>query len=196
MHAGTPQDGHWIKGEHGYFMGSVSDGQSGGGAGGGVPGGIDDENEKGAILKGTYNPADISKAISQEGTNFVTKDLNNPESLYGEMIEKVPPEKDWYDIKAHGSSDSVKIFDSVVDSAELARIITLRSDYHGQKIRLLCCDTGKEVNGTCVAKELSRLLGVKVKAPTEMIFASNDGSFKIMSEDYSRIGKMEVFGND
>lgn len=150
-----------------------------------------DKYAKGDILKGEYNPQDINQAITQKGTNFVTKDINNPESLYGELVERIPPKKGYYDIKCHGSPTGVKIFDSVIDANELAKIIIMRSDYNGEPIRLLCCETGKGDN--CLAEQLSKLLGVKVQAPTETIFALGSGEYEIGTKKGLKDGKMKTF---
>ncbi len=154
-----------------------------------------DNFAKGAILEGGYNEEDIRRAITQKGTNFVTKDTNNPECIYGELAELIPPDDRYYDIKAHGSPDSVKIFDSVVDAHKLAEIILRREDYNNKPIRLLCCETGKIKNGTCVAKELAELLGVEVSAPTEILHVSTLGNVKIVSENGIK-GKMVSFFPD
>lgn len=146
----------------------------------------------GGKISGGYYPEDIDRAIRQEGTNFVTKDVNDPESLFGELVELVPKYKNYYDIKAHGSPNEVKIFRSVVDAQELARIIMFRSDYHGEPIRLLCCETGKMKNGTCVAQELADLLGVTVLAPTEDFNVSTLGNAEVSSPTGKK-GKMRPF---
>lgn len=151
-----------------------------------------DKSAKGAILKGEYNEEDIIRAITQEGTNFVTKDPNDPESLFGEFVELVPADERYYDIKAHGSPEAVKLFGSVVDAQTLARVILLRADYTGKPIRLLCCETGKMQNGTCFAKQLSALLGVDVIAPTEEYKVSITGNVKIESDTGVK-GIMETF---
>ena len=145
----------------------------------------------GAILKGGYDPDDIRQAITQEGTNFVTKDINDPESLYGALIEDVPSDGHYYDIKCHGAADSVKVFASVVDETELARIILYRNDYDGRPIRLLACETGKGKN--CIAQKLADLLGVDVQAPTEIIWAKSGGKFSIGTTRSANDGKMKVF---
>lgn len=142
----------------------------------------------------TYNPEDIKKAIMQEGTNFVTKDMNNEEYWYGIAVEKsIDKIKGVYDIKAHGDYDGVKIFDSAVDASELAKIILLRSDYNGEPIRLLSCNTGRMVNGTCVAQELSNLLGVEVQAPDDIIVANENGWWNIGKDRFKIKRKFEVF---
>ena len=150
-----------------------------------------DKYAKGGILKGGYNPHDISQAITQKGTNFVTKDINNPESLYGELVEGIKPKKGYYDIKCHGSPTNVKIFDSVIDANELARIIIMRSDYNGEPIRLLCCETGQGENS--FAEQLSKLLGVKVQAPTKSIWISSSGKIEVGTEKGLNDGEMVTF---
>lgn len=153
-----------------------------------------DNYVKGGILKGEYNEQDIIRAIKQEGTNFVTRDINDKESLFGEFVEQIPSNKSYYDIKAHGSPNAVKLFGSVVDAQTLAKVIILRKDYDGRPIRLLCCETGKIQNGTCFAKELSKLLGVKVIAPTEDFWVSSSGRITIESRLTKEKGRMRAFG--
>lgn len=146
----------------------------------------------GGKISGGYYPEDINRAITQKGTNFVTKDINDPESIFGELVELVPKYENYYDIKAHGSPEAVKIYRSVVDAQELARIIMFRSDYHGEPIRLLCCETGKMKKGTCFAQELADLLGVTVLAPTEDFNVSTLGNVEI-SSPRGKKGKMKPF---
>ncbi|MCR5142699.1 MAG: hypothetical protein K6C68_09265 [Ruminococcus sp.] len=147
---------------------------------------------KGSILEGGYDERDILRAITQQGSNFVTKEIDDPESLFGELVELVKSDDNYYDIKAHGSPEAVKIFGSLVDAQGLARIIVMRGDYNGKTIRLLCCETGKLKDGTCFAKELSELLGVDVLAPTEDINISTLGNVEIISEDGVK-GEMKLF---
>lgn len=146
-------------------------------------------------IDGEYNPNDIRRAILQASTNFVSQDKNNPESLFGEVCDLVAPLKGFYDLKMHGNPHNVKIFDSPVDSSELARIILRRQDYDGGSIRLLSCETGKIDNNTCVAMELSKMLQVDVMAPTEILAVNSLGETKIMSEE-GESGWMRLFHPD
>ena len=159
--------------------------------------GIIKSNDKkyvGSIFENSkYNPSDIQEAILQEGTNFVTKDVNNPEYDYGVAIESVPKLPNVYDIKAHGDYDGVKIFDSAVDASELARIILSRNDYNGETIRLLSCNTGKVVNDTCAAQELADLLGVDVIAPNDIISTDGKGLLRIGDNRFTDTGKFVRF---
>jgi len=148
----------------------------------------------GAKLKGGYKPSDIEKAIRQKSRNFVTRDINNPESLYGELIEKVKVDSKYYDIRCHGSNDSVKIFDSVIDEYELGRIIVMRGDFDERPILLLACETGKGEN--CFAQKLANIMGVDVYAPTEIIWASNSGKYSVGTNKDADDGKIKKFTPD
>ena len=70
----------------------------------------------------------------------------------------------------------------------LASIIRHSEGWNGQKIRLLSCSTGKP-NGDdyCFAEELANALGVTVKAPNDVLFINENGSFYIGAH---RDGKM------
>ena len=154
-----------------------------------------DSGAKGAIIEGKYNPADIRKAKRQESTNFVIRDNNHPDSVFGEVCDLVPKENGFYDVKMHGSPTKVKIFNSPVDSRELGHIIMSREDYEGGPIRLLSCETGKLENGTCVAMELSKMLGVDAMAPTEDIYVLSKGRLIIESARGEK-GWMRTFHPD
>ncbi len=147
------------------------------------------------IMEGRCDPADIRRAIAQETTNYVIRDINHPDSLYGELCDMIPPLDGYYDLKMHGSPELVKIFNSSVDSVELARIILLRRDYAEGPIRLLSCETRKIRNGSCIGLELSRLLGEDVLAPTELLKVFSSGRVRIESEE-GVSGWMRLFHPD
>lgn len=134
---------------------------------------------------------DIIMAKTQKGTNFVIKDPNHRDSVYGELAELVPKEMGYYDIKAHGDTNSIKIYNTVVDAEELANIINSRIDYSGEDVRLLSCYTGNTRTNECFAKELSRLIPVKVKAPTGELLATSLGRIEV--PDASPYGKFAIF---
>lgn len=95
---------------------------------------------------------DCKQAIREPTTNFVTRDFNNPESLYGDVVDLIEPLEGYYDIKAHGLYHSIKIYDTPINAKTLAKILAKRKDYEtGKPIRLLCCFTGEEHNGRCFA---------------------------------------------
>lgn len=62
----------------------------------------------------------------------------------------------------------------------LAAIIRHTKGWNGQNIRLLSCSTGKRVEGDyCFAEELANALGVKVKAPNDVLFITSAGSLTV-----------------
>ena len=114
---------------------------------------------------------DVKMGIEGQTTNFVRNieptNLNEfNEVLYGEYIDLVPPLRGFYDIKAHGEYNSIKLFNTPINAETLANILDKRKDYkQGIPIRLLSCYTGKLKNGRCFAQDLSNMLGVEVIAP-------------------------------
>lgn len=149
---------------------------------------------KGSILGSeNYNPQDINRAIQQNNNNFVTTYPNNPEYFYGEAIKAVEPIQGIYDIKAHGDYDGVKFFDTPVDAKELARIILMKNDYNREPIRLLSCNTGKIVNGSCVAQELADFLQVEVIAPNDVLVTDERGLLIVGKGRFGSTGKFKHF---
>lgn len=56
----------------------------------------------------------------------------------------------YYDVKAHGLDNSIKLFDTPINAETLEKILKNRKDYiQGTSIRLLCCYTGKVKDGAC-----------------------------------------------
>ena len=51
-----------------------------------------------------YRNQNCKQASKWQSTNFVTWDINNVESLYGEAAENMKPIDGYYDIKAHAIS--------------------------------------------------------------------------------------------
>jgi filamentous hemagglutinin len=91
----------------------------------------------------------------------------------------IPAESGYYDVILHGNSNSVKVVSAAgkihydVSPRVLARYIRMHPDYFGQNIRLISCETGSTFNG--YASELAIEAGVSVKAPTEVIWAAENG---------------------
>lgn len=62
----------------------------------------------------------------------------------------------------------------------LAEVIKRNKNYHGQRIRLLSCNTGKPIEGDyCFAEELASILGREVLAPNDFIYFDLRGNYKI-----------------
>lgn len=99
-----------------------------------------------------------------------------------ENVKRVKPLKTYFDVAMHGSQTAVG-FGSVETNMSprlLASVIRHSNGWNGQKVRLLSCDTGKRIeNDYCFAEELANALGVKVKAPTDVLYIPPNGEMYV-----------------
>ena len=105
--------------------------------------------------------------------------------LLNENVQKVRPLKTYFDVAMHGTPTSVCFGTKEANMSPrlLASVIRHSEGYTGQKIRLLCCSTGKIVSGEyCFAEELANALGVMVKAPDDALYISNRGGLKVRED--------------
>lgn len=127
---------------------------------------------------------DVKMAMECEKAMFVSQNTgdakrNARNATLARNFSKVRP-AGAYDVKCHGSSTSVKCFNSEIDAKTLARVIRGRKDYDGGDVRLLACSTGRiDDKGNCIAQELADRLGAKVSAPNDTLYVNPDGSFYI-----------------
>ncbi|MDD6358987.1 MAG: hypothetical protein PUG08_03385 [Parafannyhessea umbonata] len=130
---------------------------------------------------------DVKTAMECEKAMFVSQNTgdakrNAENATLVRNFSKVRP-TGAYDVKCHGSSASVKCFNSDIDARTLARIIRGRKDYGGGDVRLLACSTGKiDSKGSCIAQELADRLGVTVTAPNDTLYVVEDGSMRVGDE--------------
>ena len=105
--------------------------------------------------------------------------------MFGANAAQTPILKGYYDIAAHGTSTSIEIFRTPINSETLAKIIMARKDYKkGTPIRLLSCFTGDDSTGTCFAQELAEMLETEVIAPP----------FELLISESGRLGKQNKYG--
>jgi len=82
-----------------------------------------------------------------------------------------------FDVVAHGSPDVIEFMTTkgpmIVDHRTAARLIQKAPGYNSQPIRLLSCETGACDVG--FAQNLANKLNVPVQAPTELVWAQNNG---------------------
>ena len=99
-----------------------------------------------------------------------------------ENVKMAKPLKTYFDVAMHGSQTAVG-FGSVETNMSprlLASVIRHSNGWNGQKVRLLSCDTGKRIeNDYCFAEELANALGVKVKAPTDVLYIPPNGEMYV-----------------
>ena len=99
-----------------------------------------------------------------------------------EYVQKVKPAKGYFDVALHGSSSAVGFGTEKTNMSPrmLASVIRHSEGWNGQNIRLLSCNTGKQVRDEyCFAEELANALGVKVSAPNDLLYFSGNGGFYV-----------------
>ncbi|MDD1149603.1 hemagglutinin repeat-containing protein, partial [Pseudomonas sp. TNT2022 ID357] len=83
----------------------------------------------------------------------------------------------FFDVVAHGSKKKIEIVTPngivMADQRVVSKLIESNPGYSGQPIRLLSCDTGACDTG--FAQNLANKMGVAVKAPTNLVWAYDDG---------------------
>ncbi|MCC6098975.1 MAG: hypothetical protein DUD33_10735 [Coriobacteriaceae bacterium] len=136
------------------------------------------KDDGGESIKDSHGQEGISKAkYERERREWEAKVADLKAQLNGGLISSRRS------TKCHGSSASVKCFNSDIDARTLARVIRGRKDYGGGDVRLLACSTGKiDSKGSCIAQELADRLGVTVTAPNDTLYVVEDGSMRVGDE--------------
>ena len=128
--------------------------------------------------------------IVKLGTNG--RFVNNKEKLF-RYAEKIVAEPGYTDFVSHGTPDGFIIYmhtdkdgyptdDGVFYTPkEFAEMIKNSSSYHGGDIRLIACQTGRNDDGA--AKQVADLLGVTIKAPTEIVNLNDKGEIFLTDSD-------------
>lgn len=99
-----------------------------------------------------------------------------------ENVKRIKPLKTYFDVAMHGSQTAVGFGSEETNMSPrlLASIIRHSDGWDGQKVRLLSCNTGKRIeNDYCFAEELANALGVKVKAPTDVLYIPPNGEMYV-----------------
>ena len=99
-----------------------------------------------------------------------------------ENVKMVKPLKTYFDVAMHGSRTAVGFGSEETNMSPrlLASVIRHSNGWDGQKVRLLSCNTGKRIeNDYCFAEELANALGVKVKAPTDVLYIPPNGEMYV-----------------
>lgn len=100
----------------------------------------------------------------------------------------------YYDIVGHGNPEIIEFFGQKINEKTVAKIVTGRADYRGEKIRLLSCMTGRmDEDGNCFAQRLANAVGVEVIAPNNLLYLHNDGTIHVGSRKYKYDGEMVSF---
>lgn len=107
----------------------------------------------------------------------------------------IEEEDGFEDICVHGCPDSVQIMENGkhvnMNAVEFADFLKENKSYRGGNIRLASCSTGKGENS--FAQQLSRALGVTVKAPDDDVYYAPDEGTLFVGFPYANIEKWRVF---
>ena len=109
---------------------------------------------------------------------ILSRKFINPNDDFYKYADRIAPQQGFCDIICHGDPfhflirgmDGEKWEYSAKDAAEM---IKNSSEFKGEPIRLIACQTGAEKDG--LAQRLADLLLVPVKAPTESVYVNAIG---------------------
>lgn len=139
----------------------------------------------GAGFHGGFGSTYGSKAISLSPT------YAGDEKNLKTAAEWINPKSGYTDIIVHGSPDHVEIKRGndwiKIDHRALARMYKGDKGYTNEPIRLISCETGKEVNG--FAQNLANKLGRKVIAPSDTVWIHPNGRITIGPNARTDTGK-------
>jgi RHS repeat-associated protein len=81
------------------------------------------------------------------------------------------------DVIAHGTPTSIQVGGRLINHRVLARLLAGRSEFRGQDIRLISCETGQCWRG--FAQNLANKLGARVTAPNQLVWAYPSGKLLV-----------------
>lgn len=142
-------------------------------------------------LAGPDSDYDPSEAASGK---FINVGAGEGEK-FGEYAAKARPDKDGYvDVIIHASGSSMQVMVNgewkAVTPAQLNDWLDERG-YDGSPIRLISCGTGSDTSK--IAQEVATQLNVKVKAPTDTVWAYPNGRLVVGPDASKNTGKWNVF---
>ena len=106
--------------------------------------------------------------------------------------KEIKPIEGYLDVVVHGDTSGF-FFQSTdgkwsnVDYRQFAAILKNSELFHGENIRLISCEAGKE--GSFTAQGLANALGVSVMAPTDTVYVFKDGRMIVSSDGLTDDGK-------
>ena len=151
---------------------------------------------RGGLYSGTYGSrAAVGSAIFTKADDDFGKYIGRRRDI---------DSNGFYDLVAHGEPGHILVEHNgvqvSVDHRVAARLLKNDSNYHGGSIRLLSCNTGKVSSG--FAQNLANKLNRPVKAPTDYLWATQDGKYfvaggkkvnGVLMPDRSKPGKFKTY---
>ncbi len=151
-------------------------------------------------FKQKYLNVTEDSGIIKSNSNGVIKLSQNlfskSDPLYLDALS-IEEEAGYEDVCLHGSPSSVQVSEGQktvnYTANEFAKYLKESTSYSGGDIRLASCETGKGDNS--FAQQLSKILGVKVKAPdSDLYYDPKEGTMFVGNMTYNS-GRWRVFKN-
>lgn len=165
----------WVKGYEGETVKSSPPGMEG----------LSFEEWQGTKTAGAADERDKQSLVEARVTKPMPHGFSAfpQDDILAEWAEYIPPKKGFFDVAMHGTPAAFCFGSTTANMSPrtLASMIRKNPEYTpGEKIRLLCCNTGKKTDGNyCFAEEPANILGVRVDSPNGMLYINRDGSFYI-----------------
>ena len=133
---------------------------------------------------GTDSSKDLQKAVNRSTIKLQRGFACFPDGdPLNDNARNVKPVDGFFDVGMHGNPRSVFFkskTENKMSARTLATLIRHSKEYAGQNIRLLCCNTGKQIGDAyCFAEELANALGVTVTAPNKALYIFPDGHLRV-----------------
>lgn len=109
----------------------------------------------------------------------------------------IEEEEGFEDVCLHGSPNFVQriVGGEIINYTpkDFAKFLKEETKYRGGNIRLASCSTGKGDNS--FAQQLSKELGITVKAPDDDVYYAPDEGVMFVGSSYKNIGTWRIFRN-
>ena len=155
------------------------------------------EKQDGEMSNGIGNLTEsIDNAVNDKIVKLRVNLFDKSDPIYFDVFS-VEEEDGFEDICMHGSSDSVqRTIDGKpvnMTAKEFAKFLKSDTSYKGGDIRLAACSVGKGDNS--FAQQLSKELGVTVKAPDDDVYYIPDEGIMFVGSPYRNTGTWRIFRN-
>ena len=162
---------------------------------------VEESAEHGIIDRKPQSAMAAVKKIpdAKERSRVINEAINAKIPVYADDLRAayryVKPKEGFKDICLHGKPHYTTYEHRyVLDTETLYLIISGRSDFQKQDIRLLSCKTGEaDRYGNCVAQELADRLGVAVYAPIDTLYIHVDGRLTVGRKHLSEKEGFKLF---
>jgi hypothetical protein len=104
--------------------------------------------------------------------------------------EALPPFPGEYTVDMHGTPQRVVVGDSPLDARQLSELVEADANWKNRPVRLFSCLTGR--GDRPIAQELADHLGVKVTAPTDLVWSDPAGAHVVAPGVWKTIGGTKV----